>query len=227
LPYGWQIFFAILTTLVLIVGYALSFRGFRTILLNFFTNIFHLARRETLLMHQLFFNKNHYLGMISRMSFETQAKTNLFIIVTKNKLETTLYLTRDFVKLHNSKLNSYSKQELRELLYDLRKAITDTSTSLSKEKFIYLYGQAIGNELWQLVYESVGGYKNYWEEKNLFVTKNIERLVVSDSRNNADSMWSILTQIDISIDIAILDMEETLSGLNGQIIKLISTQNGS
>jgi len=93
---------------------------------------------------------------------------------------------------------------------------------LSKKKIIAIYGQDVANKLWQLIYLSDKGYKHYWDEKNQFVNKNIERLIVSEKRNNEDSVWSILGQIDISLDIAIVDMDETLSGLNGQILKLIS-----
>ena len=49
---------------------------------------------------------------------------------------------------------------------------------------------------------------------------NIERLVDS-KRSNRESGRSILTQIDIAVDLAILDCEVTFYNLNGQIAELI------
>lgn len=221
LPVAWQIVFGIIIALCLIFAYLMKYKGFRTIMANSFKKMFHIAKQQPLLMHNLFFNKNYYYRMIYRMKFEMPEKTEIFIILTKNKVDVTIQLTKEFIKEHNRKLKDYSSQQLRDLLYNSRHRITKQSNQLSKTKFCELYGKDKGLKLWGLIYDSNNGYKKYWEAKNLYIDKNIERLISSESRNNEESLRSILTQIDISLDIAILDCEETFNGLNGQIAEFL------
>ena len=221
LPAGWQVFFGIIITFVFVIGYLLSFKGARAIIMKFFVNMLHFARQEKLLMHPIFSNRNYYYGLISSNDFNEKEKTYLFELLTKNKVNTTIELTTKFVKENQKELKNYSKEKLRDLFYLLRSNITTNSDRQSREEFISLYGKKTGARLWGLIVESKKGYRTYWEEKNMFLNKNIERITSSSSRSNEDSVWSILNQIDIAIDLAILDMEETLKGLNGEIIKLI------
>ena len=102
-----------------------------------------------------------------------------------------------------------------------RNKITKNSDSLSRDMFKNIHGNDRGNKLWGLIYESENGYKKYWEEKNRFLDKNIERFVYSKSYNNIESVRGILNQIYIAVDLAIIDCEETFEGLNGQITELI------
>ena len=222
LPIGWKIFFGIIIAIFLMFGYLLNYKGFRTLAANFFVKLFHIAKDEPLLMHVLFFNKSLYYGMINRMSFSDPKKTSLFSMITKNNVDVTINLTREFIKLHNGKFKDYQPNELRDLLFELRHQIDTSSAQQTRDQFVDMFGRDKGLKLWGLIYESQNGYKKYWEEKNVFINKNIERIIISKTRNNEESLRSILTQVDIAIDLAILDCEETFDNLNGHITEIIN-----
>jgi hypothetical protein len=222
LPIGWKVFFGIIIALFLAFGYLLNYQGFRTLVGNMFVKMFRLASKEPLLMHVLFFNRSYYYSMINKMSFTDAKKTDLFVILAKNKVDTTIDMTKDFIKQHTDKLNEYNTMILRDLMFDLRYNIIKTSSQLSMDRFVEIYGRDKGLKLWGMIYESENGYKKYWEDKNVFINKNIERIIISKTRNNEESLRSILTQIDICIDLSILDCEDTFESLNGNISEIIN-----
>ena len=51
LPLVWKIFFGVIIAIFLAFGYLAAFKGFRTLMVNFFIKVFRIARQEELLMH--------------------------------------------------------------------------------------------------------------------------------------------------------------------------------
>ena len=220
LPRFWQVVFSFFTFIFGVFTFLLKNATFRKMMLNGIKKTFHYLNDKDVLMHPLFYNKKYYLNLLNNINFESKNKTELLRILLTEKITASLEMTYDWVS--KVKLKELSQLQLRNQLFDLIMRIINTYEKNTREAFIKLHGRDVGLKLFGLIYESENGFKAHHQNRVLFISENIERVLLSQSKNKKDALRTILTQIDIAVDLAIVDCEEAFKALNGRIEDLIN-----
>jgi len=223
LPLGWQIIFTFFIILLSWFTFMLKNSTFRKMITHGITKVFHYITDNDLLMHPIFYNKRYYINQLNNINFILPEKTELFRILLTNIIKSSIDLSYECIsKTDVKKLNT---QTARNLMFDLIIKIIKTYEKNTREQYVAIYGRKKGLKLYGLIYESKEGFKNYHKNRVQFIIQNIEKVLLSRSKNIDDSIRTILTQIDIAIDMAILDCEDAFIDLNGRVERIINLEN--
>lgn len=220
LPLFWQIVFAFLVTLLSWFGFLLKNSSFRKMTHNGIKKMFHYLRDKDVLLHPIFYNKKYYLNQLNNINFSSKIKTDLFRILLEEIIKVNIETA--FECMSKSNLKGLNPHQVRNLLFDLLTRIIKKYEANTLERFIALHGREKGNKLYGLIYESTNGFKSYHKGRLIFIDENIERVLLSQSKNIKDAVRTILTQIDIAIDLSIIDCEDAFEDLNGEIEELVN-----
>ncbi|NHZ84403.1 MAG: hypothetical protein GWP19_00800 [Planctomycetia bacterium] len=220
LPLFWQIMFTFFIISLSWFTFLLKNSTFRKMLENGVRKMFHYLTDKDVLLHPVFYNKKYYLNQLNNINFEGSGKTELFRILLEELIKCNIDLSFDFFK--KSSLKKQTPQQVRNSMFDLLTKIKKQYEKNTREKFMALHGRIKGAKLFGLIYDSAKGFKKHHGNRLLFINENIERVLLSQSKNSKDSIRTILTQIDIAVDLAILDCEDAFEDLNGDIEKLVN-----
>ncbi len=215
LPLWAQIVLSIFTIFLLWFTYLLKNNNFRVLIGNGIRKMFHYVSEKDLLMHHLFYQKKYYLNQLHNINFESNNKTKLFRILLTELIKASIDLP--FEHINKTSLRSMSPHELRNSFNDLLFRIIERYEKETLARFVELYGQKKGEEIFKLIYKSEEGFEKYHKNRIEFIFENIERVLLSQAKSMPDSVRTILTQIDIATDMAILDCETAFRELNGRI----------
>jgi len=225
LPVGWQIVFAFFLILLAWFTIMLKSKNFRMFISQGFTKTVHYFKNEDLLMHSIFFSKKRYINQLSNIDFgqEHYEKTKIFRMLLEEVINSSIDLPREWLVNNQEKRMTpvHLRNSLDNLVY---KIIADYEVKI-KLRFNNEYGKEVSESMFALIYHSDNGFKRYHKERLEFIFRNINRVVNSQAKNINDSIRTILTQIDISIDLAILDCEMAFTDLNGRIENSINQNN--
>lgn len=221
LPFGWQVVFAILITFFGWFTFMLRSKNFRILISDGLKKIFHFLNEKELLMHSLFFNKRYYTNQLNNINFESHPKTKLFRFLLSEVIKSSIELPYNWIK--DNAVKKQTLIQLKNSLDDLVHRIIKDYEENTKAVFQQEYGKTKGEKLFTLIYYSDMGFKKYHQARLEFIFENIDRVVQSSAKNVTDSIRTILTQIDISTDLAILDCEVAFRELNGRIEKTVES----
>jgi len=219
LPLFWQIIFAFFVIMLGWFTILLKNPNFRTFIANGFKKMFHFLSEKDLLIHPLFYNKRYYLNQLHNINFQSSVKTKLFRLLLTEVITASIELP--YKVIQKTRLKHLSPIELRNLLHSMVYDIKKRYEQETRTRFIELYGREKGINLFILIYESSDGFKIYHHARLEFIIENIERVMMSQSKSLLDSVRTILTQIDIATDLAIIDCETAFKELNGRIENII------
>ena len=221
LPVFWQIVFGLFAFFLGSFNILLIIRkSFRVLIGNGLKKMFHYFNEKDLLMHALFYNKKYYLNQLNNINFDSDIKTKLFRLLLTEVIKASIELPYKF--LSETKLKKLSPQEVRNDLNDLIYRIIKKYEQETRTRFIEQYGREIGLKLFGLIYDSNDGFRNYHRARLDFIFENIDRVMFSATKTLFDSVRTILTQIDVSTDLAIIDCDLAFKELNGRIEDLIN-----
>jgi hypothetical protein len=222
-----QVFLIVIFGGFIFVGYHfVKNEAFRKSLIKLITLMFSGFKNKkiSLLQHELFYKTSLYTQLIENVKFQNETKTKLFRILLKEKAKSVITLTKDWVKKID--IRDITDVELYEKMSQL---IIDIIADY--EKNIKLnYEQLIGQEwcrIYNVIYESGNGFKALYHDNVNFIYRNIDRIAYTKAFSTKQKIYSFLTQLDVTTEIAITDCEKSFALLNGTLEKIIIKNNNT
>lgn len=208
--FGWQIFGIIL--ILYVAAFARS-EDVRRFTFAIFGNIF--KNQIDKPINHPFFVKNALMKLqISKIHFDSKDRTWLFKTLLKIKFDTAFQLLEAFVKGKEwKKLNKYELQS--HLLFLVNNIIETYEMKIEAEYEKKYLNQ--GKKIFELVYNSDQGFKNYHNRNVENIQNNIAKMFEIVHYNNCEIMNSFILQIWVALDTAINDCVIAFKNLNGEL----------
>jgi len=193
------------------------FKDFRTGLLSLFYALAGYSN-DNPMKHPFFMQKALLLLQVDRVDFLDCHKTWLFKSLLTIKINISYLLVEEFIK---SKVwVKQNKYELQTSLLVLVNNIIGKYETDIEQAYINKY-KSSGTRLYNLVYNSEKGFKNYHKRNVEHIQQNISKIFSVDGFSNKEIINSFVLQIWVALDTAINDCYITFKGLNGDVAKEI------
>lgn len=181
--------------------------------------IFRVLQSKPILAQDLFFRENLFNMQINRVRFDNPKKTELFQILLQEIVRSSINYTRTVFKENYSSLKTMRKPDLAGFLFNILQTSQMMYETEILKKYQLIYGKPLGQQIYNQVYPA---YAEYRRRNFDFLNDSIETFSSSSSKDNEDIIRTFLILIQITLDIAVSNCEESFRNQNGTLEKLIN-----
>ncbi len=204
---------------ILIGGFIMMYKNaqFRDDVISVIRRLFRVENKTNLLNKRFFHSLAFYKTLINSIKFIDKHKTDVFIIILNNKIETVVEMVKKFIV----EIDINDRETLisfnEKLITNIENVIT-----LYEERILAALVRKYGVDKGECIYTFayVNGFKPYHEKNIEFIINVINGMVVKN--NNKIQILSFYVDIlGVALDIAIADINKVFNKFNGQIKKII------
>ncbi len=180
-----------------------------------------------LLEHDLFFKMDYFKIAVDNVAFKDEKiKTDLFRILLNEKIKASIELTKQFIT--NLKIDD--KIDFSILFFDLtvnvdniiklyeKRILTEFEIYFVQKGYNLRDAKEIAHQQYNLLYLA---FKKNHNKSVEFILKNLKRNIFSEAFTPQQKLYFYLNLIDMALEIAITDCEETFVKLNGGVVEII------
>jgi len=181
------------------------------------------ARRE-ILAHELFYHEKLFNAYAKRVMFKgNRIKTLIFSIMLTNIIYASIHIPRNMLKGKIKELRKMRSAEVIAFLLEMLENIRETYESEIKKDFNRNFG-IYGKDIYELVYCSENGYKNFHESKMGSIAEDIDAMGHISNKYN-ETVRIFLYQMMFGIQKAVFDSIKVFNYFNGKLESIISKIN--
>jgi hypothetical protein len=176
--------------------------------------------RKDLQSHYLFINLELYRQKVKSLNFGDSNKDFIFKCILNNKIESTKENLLDFVEKKN--LYKFDNKCLSISLIKLIDKIIEQYEGNIFNEIKSKYNDKKYSEIYELVMDSDKGFNHYHRKNIGTLYKQIDKLSYSSYLDdNYEKISMFFDMIDVAMQSALLDVEITFKGFNGDFNKLV------
>ena len=199
---------------------------FRNSILNFRKS----SKKINLLEHDLFYKEKYFLSAINNIEFKNEKiKTDLFRILLKEKIKTSIELTKQFI-IDTAGKNIY-KNDFNKMFFDLKvnieniineyekRILTSFEVYFVKKEYGIYESKKVSKQLYNLLYIS------FRENHNLvlnFILQTLKQNILSNGFSKEQKLYFYLNVIDFTLEVAVSECERSFNKLNGKVAIIVN-----
>lgn len=169
--------------------------------------------------NELFVSEKYFYSQITNVDLLDNHKENLFKIILKKKVHTTIEKSKEFFDKNKKNFKKWSPEIFYQEIYSLIFCIVEDYEKNIKTEFLKEYGDEKGKKIFELVY--INGFKPYHFENIHLIEKQIKKILYSRIKNDYIKIYFTFTQFYIALETAIADCETVFNRFNGNLEKIL------
>ncbi|MCP4255516.1 MAG: hypothetical protein GY775_19345 [Candidatus Scalindua sp.] len=224
LPPTFQVIAVILLIITILIYRALSNAKIqKTIVLKLQKKLGKLSSTD-LETHRIFSREEVYGNIIDNIHYDSKIKTKVFKVILKNKLQTDIEKTSNFVGkkgVFELDVNTLCNNMISEM-----NNMVKTYEKKSLEDLKKMFGPRKANALFDFIMDSPGGFREKREERLTRLICKVDNYLRTSQifDNNIERVEFFLSEMLYALRVAILEAEKVFGKLNGEIDKIANSK---
>lgn len=176
-----------------------------------------------LLQHDLFIREDKYHRIASGSNFGDTINNEIFKIILKNKIKSTVRLTKDVII--NTDVKSISVKQLEAKLYENNRNIADNYNFNIRNDLIETYGPAVGNNIYEHVMNTYPtGFNPTHTQEMDYLDSMIADVICKEKTSilncNLNRFELYLYFLNSMLYVSMIEAENMFYNFNGELQKI-------